>query len=48
MHDEPPLTKVLELKHVNKLTIQPIFQHEKVVYLKYVAQWLGGRPTICP
>jgi hypothetical protein len=37
MDGEQSITKVLELKHVNKVTIQPIFQHEKVVYLKYVA-----------
>jgi hypothetical protein len=37
MHDEPPITKVLELKHFNKVPIQQNFQPKKVVCLNYVA-----------
>jgi hypothetical protein len=48
MHDEPPIAKVSKLKHVNKVVVQQNFQLEKVVYLNYVAPWVGGRPTICP
>jgi hypothetical protein len=48
MHDEPPITKVSKLKLVKKVAIQQNFQPKKVVYLNYVAPWVGGRPTICP
>jgi hypothetical protein len=40
--------KSINLKHVNKVVIQQIFELEKIVYLNYVAPWVGGRPTICP
>lgn len=40
--------KSIKLKHVNKVVIQQHLQLEKVVYLNYVAPWVGGRPTTCP
>jgi hypothetical protein len=48
MHDEPPITKVSRLKHVNKVVAQQNLQPSKVVYLNYVAPWVGGTLTICP
>jgi len=39
MHDEPLITKVSKLKHVNKVVVEQNFQPEKVVYLNYVAPW---------
>jgi hypothetical protein len=46
MHDEPLMTKVS--KHVNKVVVQQNFQPKKVVYVNYVAPWVGGKPTFCP